>query len=123
MDRFFLSFLSGLVENRPWHGRAPNTFMFQFGNDPWDNEDADFLRVIAESFEAPFIVKKDITLDVRPRNLKHRKRCTICQARIETTELAVHLSCKHYYHADCIMEWGKHKPTCPVCRTEIPVKT
>jgi len=88
-----------------------------------DDNDDEFLRVLNESFdEFQQSHKNNIEVDIKPRHLKHRKRCAVCQSKITSDELAIHLPCKHYYHLPCISEWVKHKPNCPSCRAEVPVK-
>lgn len=42
--------------------------------------------------------------------------CPICR---ENFELNSHkLTCGHTYHANCIIEWFRNSPTCPMCRSE-----
>lgn len=87
-----------------------------------DADDVALMAAIAESFAAPSNVKTNTVINVKPRHLRHRKRCSVCQDQIATTQSAVHLKCKHYYHEHCIMEWGRYKQSCPVCRAPIPIK-
>lgn len=37
-----------------------------------------------------------------------------------TPEVISFPSCKHVFHASCLLEWLAQKPTCPVCRTTWP---
>ena len=90
---------------------------------PPDDQDNDLMQALINSFNNVSNRRDDtVEIDVQPRHLRHRKRCMVCLEQITTTQLAVHLKCRHYYHKDCIAEWGKHKASCPVCRAEIPVK-
>ena len=46
--------------------------------------------------------------------------CSICIDILED-EVEV-MDCSHKYHHDCISEWMKQNPVCPMCRTYIKPK-
>lgn len=46
--------------------------------------------------------------------------CTICLVEFEDGDEVCDIECKHLFHKDCIVEWGKVKPECAICRKEIP---
>jgi len=48
--------------------------------------------------------------------------CSICRNDFESDNSVVVLPCKHIFHPDCIKEWGRYKPKCPICRSDIPIK-
>ena len=48
-----------------------------------------------------------------------KQNCTICLEKINNKK--IELSCNHIFHRDCLREWMKQKPSCPVCRRDIPV--
>jgi len=49
--------------------------------------------------------------------------CSICQESfVDETSMITILSCKHYFHTDCVNEWGKYKSECPICKSVIPIK-
>lgn len=48
--------------------------------------------------------------------------CSICHDELQQGNKVMKLGCKHTFHSECLKEWGKHKPTCPNCRKNIPVK-
>ena len=55
-----------------------------------------------------------------PELSKHTT-CRICfEDYVEKEEIGL-LQCKHFFHNECIQEWGKRKPNCPYCDIEIPV--
>jgi hypothetical protein len=65
----------------------------------------------------------DIVLNVEKRDCKQQEvneECSICQTKyiIEDT-LCTLPTCKHTFHHGCIMEWGKYKQECPLCRLKI----
>jgi len=39
--------------------------------------------------------------------------CPIC---LSSTNSVVKLNCNHEFHKDCISEWFKVNPSCPICR-------
>ena len=45
--------------------------------------------------------------------------CSICLEKIVTNEEISTLSCRHFFHYNCILEWGKRKASCPTCRENI----
>lgn len=45
--------------------------------------------------------------------------CSICISNILPFEVIRTLSCKHYYHVDCIDYWFTDNNTCPECRNKI----
>ena len=47
--------------------------------------------------------------------------CVICQSEFVKDDEISSLQCKHTFHYDCIMECGKYKPECPICRESIPL--
>lgn len=49
--------------------------------------------------------------------------CIICLCNINDGDRILHIECKHYnYHAKCILQWLKHNPVCPLCRSNIDLK-
>ena len=56
--------------------------------------------------ESKFIPPKANTIE---------KECSICKDTIHERSL-IRLSCKHYFHKDCINEWFKIRNNCPLCR-------
>jgi hypothetical protein len=42
--------------------------------------------------------------------------CSICIMSFEIGNLKSIMSCSHDFHFDCLMDWFKIKPNCPVCR-------
>jgi hypothetical protein len=58
---------------------------------------------------------KDIT------ELSKYNTCRICfEDYTDNVEIGI-LPCKHFFHQECIQEWGKRKPVCPYCDIEIPI--
>jgi hypothetical protein len=45
--------------------------------------------------------------------------CSICLNNFENTDKITITNCEHYFHSDCLEEWGKYKPECPMCKKEI----
>ena len=48
--------------------------------------------------------------------------CGICKEKFKLLDSkSVLESCNHVFHYDCIIEWGKYKQECPLCRSNIPI--
>jgi hypothetical protein len=47
--------------------------------------------------------------------------CPICCSNFTDTEIVSITNCNHYFHSNCLVEWGHYNTACPVCRTNIPV--
>lgn len=45
--------------------------------------------------------------------------CTICLEEFKETVLIRTLSCTHYFHSSCILEWYMSKSTCPLCKRDL----
>lgn len=48
-----------------------------------------------------------------------KTECTICIDEMKIGDKAVFLSCKHWFHEDCVVLWLKEHNTCPICRTPV----
>ena len=46
-------------------------------------------------------------------------QCPICMEDFVLDEKVKELSCRHFFHNDCIVEWLKLHATCPTCRTNL----
>lgn len=62
----------------------------------------------------PKLYLKEVQLKLDPQ-------CSICYADYKYGEKARLLTCGHYYHTDCIMEWLKKQPTCPYCSSKFEI--
>ena len=45
--------------------------------------------------------------------------CSICLQTFENVHFKYKAPCNHCYHNDCIKEWCRINPTCPLCRERI----
>ena len=57
-----------------------------------------------------------------PNKETHKEFCScrVCLEDYKEGEELGMLPCKHFFHYNCIQEWGKRKPNCPYCDVEIP---
>ena len=66
---------------------------------------------------------ENITIDVtcQPYDTTNTEydSCSICTDIYDKKEDVTVLNCGHIYHPNCIKEWGKYKPNCPICKTDI----
>lgn len=52
-------------------------------------------------------------------NITNQSSCTICLEDFNINEMVVKLECVHYYHKQCILDWGDINIYCPVCRNDM----
>ncbi|CDW84456.1 zinc finger protein [Stylonychia lemnae] len=52
---------------------------------------------------------------------KNSNDCTICLAKLQDDQEITELNCEmgHYFHTDCIQNWMKKKPECPLCKKPV----
>lgn len=84
-----------------------NSFTFQF---PEEN--------------IPYLQRHDsVELNVQSQSYdstdKHFDSCSICTDKYNNSDIVVSLSCHHIFHSECIKEWGKYNPVCPICKKDI----
>ena len=46
-------------------------------------------------------------------------KCVICLNNFNIGDNISTLKCKHTFHYDCLFDWIKLKPECPLCRTKM----
>jgi hypothetical protein len=83
-------------------------------------------QILQESFETqPEIEKTEHIVEIESYNyseIKDKiddKDCCICLNDFEDDCEVCILMCNHILHKDCMIEWGKYKQSCPVCREEV----
>jgi hypothetical protein len=47
------------------------------------------------------------------------KKCSICLDTFSCLSKIKTLECNHSFHSDCIKEWLRIRPTCPLCRKNV----
>ena len=59
-----------------------------------------------------------------PEKFKTYNECIICTVEFNSEAQITPLPCniKHYFHTECITEWLKKKPECPLCRHKITIE-
>lgn len=65
---------------------------------------------------------RELLLEKQTYDGKEECSCSICMDAIVPNSMMYKLSCGHTFHTLCLNNWGKYKPTCPVCRCKIPFK-
>jgi len=90
------------------------------------NNNRSYEQVLQESFETqPEIEKTDHIVEIESYNyseIKDKiddKDCCICLNDFEDDCEVSILLCNHILHKDCMIEWGKYKQSCPVCREQV----
>jgi hypothetical protein len=90
------------------------------------NNNRNYEQVLNESFEnQPQMERTDHIVELETfkyseiKNEIDDKDCSICLNEFDDDcEISI-LTCTHIFHKDCMIEWGKYKQSCPVCREEI----
>ena len=77
-----------------------------------DNEDEDEDLPPLNSEEIETLEKGQVTQEMLVRIPK----CLICLEAFNKDEEVISLLCEHFYHCNCINNWLKIRPTCPMCR-------
>ena len=53
---------------------------------------------------------------------KRWTECSICTETFKDNDFVSTLNCNHLFHTKCIKEWGHYNPSCPICKTDIPIQ-
>jgi hypothetical protein len=64
-------------------------------------------------------IEKEIILNKFTKKVTEETKigeCIICIANFEIDDLRSTMTCEHAFHFDCLIDWFKIKPNCPVCR-------
>lgn len=83
----------------------------------------DFLNSFLYDF---LFEKKDITLNISSTiysslDISDNQSCSICLYDYNNEDMITKLECLHFFHTECIKEWGIRKPNCPICRSNISI--
>jgi len=96
---------------------------YNFYYDYLMNTDDEMNQVLQQSLnEQPTLEKTDHIINIpfqEYKNVKNNdnKNCCICLVDFEDdSKISILPKCNHIFHNDCIIEWGKYKTSCPVCR-------
>ena len=49
--------------------------------------------------------------------------CCICMENLNDNNNIKILNCGHSFHRNCINQWNRNHPSCPLCRTSTPIIT
>ena len=55
-------------------------------------------------------------IEVHERHLQ--EICSICREQYVKEDKILYLSCTHYFHTKCVIQWFITKSTCPTCRID-----
>ena len=82
-------------------------------------------RVIEESLTDVELKRENVSIKVKNRifdiNKDNFKSCSVCLENFKDKETVSCLDCGHYFHSNCIKEWGCYKQSCPNCRKKIEI--
>lgn len=78
----------------------------------------------AMTLNEPEDLNQNIVLDIRSHkcnNSEVSKDCAVCLEKVKEGDKLATIDCAHTFHYSCIIEWGKYKQECPLCRSRIPI--
>ena len=52
----------------------------------------------------------------------HSEDCIVCFSEIDDPMYKISLKCKHFFHTECIFDWLKINPSCPMCRQSFRIQ-
>lgn len=54
---------------------------------------------------------------------RNMEACAICLVEYQDNDEIAELGCdeRHYFHSDCLEDWVKRKPECPLCKKPVIV--
>jgi hypothetical protein len=90
--------------------------------------DYNYNRILQETFEnQPSIEKTDHIVDIPSQKYssikekeKYELECCICLTQFDEDCIVSLLpKCHHILHKECMIEWGKYKSSCPICRNNV----
>lgn len=87
----------------------------------------DPLQIAIQNSENDLQLRKNdnvvVIVETQPYDTTDKKyeECSICTDKYDKKENVSVLNCGHVYHPKCIKEWGKYKPSCPVCKAGISI--
>ena len=98
--------------------------MISYYNFLLENESKVVERVMQESMNDNTLSRKEqkIYTEQKTYDSNNDVSCSICLEKINKNDSIGVLSCEHFFHYDCINEWGKYKATCPLCKKKIPLE-
>ena len=97
----------------------------------FDSFDTEYNRILQETFEnQPSIEKTNHIIDIPSQTYssiedkeKYEKECSICLTQFDEDCIVSLLpKCNHIFHKECVVEWGKYKTSCPICRNNVEEK-
>ena len=81
-----------------------------------NNENVDDIKDIIN--QLPVNTLKDVN-----KLNEENKRCVICYEDFKNNDNIIYLPCFHFFHQNCIINWIKKKPSCPLCKIKINNKS
>lgn len=87
-------------------------------SDEFDAEDesGNVIHVVKKRKKPNVPVTHLETREINEEELKSGLECPVCISEFSKGDVIAELKCGHIFHKDCVAEWVKKHPTCPVCR-------
>ncbi|KAK8896083.1 hypothetical protein M9Y10_013974 [Tritrichomonas musculus] len=81
-----------------------------------EDENGNIIHVVKKKMRPNVPVTKLDPRVVTDDEIKSGLECPICISEFKKGDIIAELKCSHLFHKDCVAEWVKKHPTCPVCR-------
>ena len=81
-----------------------------------EDENGNIIHVVKRKMKPNVPVTNLEPREITDTELKSGLECPICISEFAKGDVVAELKCGHIFHTDCVSEWVKKHPTCPVCR-------
>lgn len=93
-----------------------------------ENDDIELPRVesvytVSSDFE---FIKNNLKSILEPFICRDSSNCAICLEMIKIGQSklgnqAMRLPCTHFFHQNCLLEWLRRRPVCPLCNKDLGI--
>lgn len=81
-----------------------------------EDENGNIIHVVKRKKKPNVPVTNLEPREITEDELKSGLECPVCITEFSKGDVVAELKCGHLFHKDCVGEWVKKHPTCPVCR-------
>lgn len=88
-----------------------------FTYDVYDNFD----DILGDVYVEPSQQNRTLNLQSFVNSRNRDDECIICKTNFQPNDSLCTNTCMHTFHHNCLSTWVKYNPSCPICRSNIPV--